>query len=533
LPAGVIALCFLLGSPLTGSASAKTRSYLEEDKSLTQDYAAIEGAMVGVVLPGGPEHFIQVEQSTKSLLPSPQGPAVGETICRDAMGVFDGPAASCEVIISGIVHKDGELRDTVAHEVFHVFQEVMAGTLANFLSMPYKSWLIEGSASWVESDLIKSDRGARSEWTRYLRSPGKPLFSRDYDGVGFFGHMAQTGISPWKRFKAMFAATSSKAAYEAGISSNVDFLDSEASVFFREPSFGSAWNAQGANVPSKAEVNFKAPTVKITRTTPPVTLRAKPYADGEWNLSVSGLPSTESVVEVKVDSGYARLHSTHGGDVDAVNPKQVLLCTDPKGCSCPSHHADYEQFKTGDIALTAGMSEGSLTLTRRRPCEVLLPVISCETLLPDFTDEVSNAVQPLVGSPLSSTVTQGGSTDSTCAFLVKAGGSTDAEGDFRGLTAPIVSVLHASSAAGAQKYYEIISRAGAPNFLISHPKLGAESQIETKSEVGPKGFTEYSSFAMLRISNVVVYYGLYSTGGNTEASPTGSLNLLALVASRL
>jgi hypothetical protein len=524
---GVLACCLSLCS----SASAK--SYLAEDESLTSDYAAIEGAMVGVVLPGGPESFIHVVQSSKSVLPSPSGPADGETDCYDASGDPIGPAVGCKVVIAKVAHTNGELRDTVAHEVFHVFQVVMSGTIANFYSEPRKDWLIEGSASWVESDLIKGDKGASAEWAHYLRSPGQPLFSRSYDAIGFFGHMAQVGISPWKRFKAMFAATSSLAAYEAAIGTSINFLDSEASVFFREALFGSAWNAQGPNVPGKTAVGFKPAAVKITKGTPPTTLSVKPFADGAYELTIGGLPSSESVVEVKVDAGYVRLRSTHGGHVDAVDPKQVLLCTDPKGCKCPSHPNDYEQFRTGDLALTAGKLEGKVELIRRRPCEVLVSSVPCNVILPGFSTEVSTAVEPVVGAPLSATVTSpGGSTDSTCAFLVK-GAATGPEDSFVGVVAPIISVLRATSAPGAAKYYEISTKVPAPGYAIAHPDIGTEAELLTKSEIGSSGQTEYSSLAFVRVSNVVVDYNLYSTGGNSEASPAESLRLLTEVAREL
>ena len=35
------------------------------------------------------------------------------------------------------------------------------------------------------------------KWMWYLDSPTRPLSQREYDGVGFFAHLAETGTDPW------------------------------------------------------------------------------------------------------------------------------------------------------------------------------------------------------------------------------------------------------------------------------------------------------------------------------------------------
>jgi hypothetical protein len=63
--------------------------------------------------------------------------------------------------------------------------------------------------------------------------------------VGFFGHLAASGISLWSEFPDIFRQTSPQAAYEAAIGGNREVLNSEASVFFRKPAFGREWDQQG------------------------------------------------------------------------------------------------------------------------------------------------------------------------------------------------------------------------------------------------------------------------------------------------
>src|ERR1019366_7003370 len=100
-----------------------------------------------------------------------------------------------------ISHSESEssLRGVIAHEVFHVYEGRMSGSEATNISHP--GWLMEGAATWVESELVPNDRIARQDWGEYLSTPATELPARSYDGVGFFGHMVASHINPWTRFK--------------------------------------------------------------------------------------------------------------------------------------------------------------------------------------------------------------------------------------------------------------------------------------------------------------------------------------------
>ncbi len=125
--------------------------------------------------------------------------------------------------------------------MFHCLSAQIAGTLATYNAQG--QWLSEGAAAWVESDLVANDPDARAWWAKYLNTPGTPLFSRDYDAIGFFGHLASGGIDPWRRFAAMFSAPSDAAAYAASGAGDADVLDSEASAFFGDSTLGDDWTA--------------------------------------------------------------------------------------------------------------------------------------------------------------------------------------------------------------------------------------------------------------------------------------------------
>jgi hypothetical protein len=323
----------------------------------------------------------------------------------------------------------------------------------------------------------------------------------------------------------MFATTTNAAAYgAAGVTKT--FLDNEASVFFRDPGLGPEWDQKGRNVPSASAVRFKPVQVHaVAKAMAPLVV--KPYADGAYELDIRGLPSRMPVLEVNVLKGNVRLRSTSGGSVDEVDPSQVLLCSSPKGCSCPSRPNHYQRFQKGDLAITGGAGGGEVELVARTPCEVLLPAVSCTTLLPGF----GPLILSVGGKPTSyETRKPDGTVDSGCAFLYNGVERTGFEGEseFVGAIAPVVNVLRASTIGGAIKVFEILSA----SVVGSRPKIGDEAALATREAAGPKG-VEYGSSAIVRVHNVVANYALISTPGNTEADPAQSLALLAKVAAKL
>ena len=391
-------------------------------------------------------------RSTNTVTPTPAG-----AVTEIAWNASATEAVGARITIYGIAHSEhgGLIRGVIAHEVFHVFEARMSGTEA--VSDAHAGWLEEGAATWVESDLVSHDRTAADDWDEYLGTPTRELFARVYDGVGFFGHMASSAISPWGRFKAMFKTTNSDAAWNDAVGGQTGYLDSESSAFFREARLGSAWEQTGQNVPSVKQVRAKPVAVAVTKGSPPARLLAKPHSDGIFDVSIKGLPTTEAVVEVVLGSGNARIAATEGGHLNEVVGGQILLCSDPKGCSCPTRPNHYEAFERGDIAVTGGAAGGSVTLTRRKPCEVLLPGVPCEKLLPGYSAETAHGIGALVGQPggLTQSVSRpGGSSASICAFLTKG---VTVEGNFKGVIG-FDEVVTTPSIAGAEMYFSLLAR---------------------------------------------------------------------------
>jgi hypothetical protein len=544
-PRGALGLLATLASlaVLAPAALAKP-SYLTHDRSLVNYYVAAEGAKLGVSLPGGTGKFIELTESAAHTLveAQPDGTTVeaaAETSCHSASGSQEGPAASCRITVARIAHEEGEgeLRSTIAHEVFHVFQAVMSLTLQNF-NRKESGWLTEGSATWVEAALVHNAPTARSWWETYLRSPHVPLFSRTYSAVGFFGHLASSGVSPWSKFKAMFAATSNDAAYAAAVGSNQLLLNSEASMFFREPSFGSAWDVQGPDVPSPAEVGFKPTNVKMAGAQE--LLSVAPYSDGAYHVTTKKMPAGKPILEVRVSGAHIRLHSTEGGNVNAIDPGNVKLCTDSKGCSCPGRpSAALEQFKEGDLAITGGPTGGDVWLVPHARCETLLGPRSCEGLLPGFTIALGKTLEEESGAKLAQETGNPaiGYYSSVCAFPVAKGESVEnAQGEsvFDGATAILVEVTRYPSVTQAEGAFTLpppLPSPAAPPTAV--PGIGSQAGIVTANETNGAGEKVFASFADVRVDNVLASFSLLSSGGSDEADPPSTLMLLSQVASEL
>lgn len=523
------------------SVAGANPSYLAGDQSLVRYYAGLEGGKLGVALPGGAAKFIKLVESPERTIRETTSTgktieALGITSCRSATGKAEAPVSECTITLARAAHERGELRPTIAHEVFHVYQAVMAGTIANF-DRPGAGWLVEGSAAWVESDLAHDDYGARSWWRSYLATPHTSLFSREYDAIGFFGHMAQIGISPWSRFKAIFQATSNEAAYLAAIGSGHSFLDSEASVFFREPALGASWDVHGPNVPSAGEVRFKPTEEKLAGAQELVTVA--PYADGAYRVSTKKMPAGKPVLEVIATGVNMRLHSTDGGEVDEVDVGHLKLCTSSKGCECPSHPSGaLKQFKEGDLAVAGGPGGGSVWLIPKARCEQLLAPTKCETLLPGFSTEFGEALKEKgLHVAQEDNIPAIGYYSSDCAFSLSKGEEVEkGEGRsvFDGVIALFVDVTRYSSVAQAERSFSLpppLPAPAAPPAVV--PGVGSQAGLVSSVEVSSTGERTCASVATLRVDNVDASFSLVSSGGNTEAEATATIELMNEVVEEL
>ncbi len=558
------ALAVLLGAVLATPALARAPSaatlaaYLQEDKTLAYELAGIEGAKLGVSLPGGPTFFIHLKQSRKYSLAGQVGAEpIDAAALTDPEFLTDGTPIGCTIEIGTGAHQLGIMRGTIAHEVFHCFEPVMAGDEADWDSRATHYWLVEGAAEWAGAELAgRREPVPEDERAVYYEHPSRPLFSRTYDAIGFFDHMQSVGISPWSKFKAMFAQEDDESAYFAAVGDDLDFLTTEASVFFREAS-GWPWAPRPDNAPS-GPVRFRPATIAVgAGGHPPVDV--DPYADGVYHLVLSTMSKSKPVLELRVRKGYVRIRSSNGDDVDKVITGAIKLCSLAEGCNCPGHDEHAPIFRDGDLAITGAVLGGRVELIARKRCETVLSAPSCETLLPGYSTTVADALETISAhfeapgkfSKIEANNPSAGFHSSTCLFLFNGSiaqrrvqvttprepGVESAEpvepmveDYFRGAIASGVNVSRYATAEEAKTDLQIPFRPATNPVYARKPGVGEEAWLKTTPRKAANGEQEYESAGFVRVRNLTAYFFI---AGNANAGPDEAGALLAQVASRL
>ncbi|HEX5141181.1 MAG TPA: hypothetical protein VFX19_09570, partial [Dehalococcoidia bacterium] len=139
-----------------------------------------------------------------------------------------------------------KILSTLAHETFHCFQLDAFRTIDSYGIEP--KWVVEGQATWVQAVLASGESCCENRWDQWLETQ-VDLRTRDYDAIGFYAHLAETGTDPWTVFQHMWDAGSDNAlALEQAEANNDEFLDSWASSVMREPDRGEAWDTTGPGI---------------------------------------------------------------------------------------------------------------------------------------------------------------------------------------------------------------------------------------------------------------------------------------------
>jgi hypothetical protein len=557
-----VASGWLLTATLAAPALAKGPSagtlaaYVQEDKALAYEFAGIEGAKLGVELPGGPEGFLDVKQSSASRVVA--GTALAVTNCYAA----DDDIVGCEINVGTAPHTQHELlAATIAHEVFHAYEVVMCGKVSTCKAMSFK-WLVEGGAEWAGVQVAGKDSTSRRVVGKYFSTPSLPLFSREYTAIGFFDHLQSVGISPWSRFSVMFETTSNVSAYLNAVGGNSEFPETEASVFFREPS-GWPWAERPESEPAPANVHFTPSTVAVGASGH-APLKVAEFADGVYHLNLTHMSAGKPILELVVKKGYARIRSLEGADVDQIVKGDVKLCSATGGCNCPGQPPeDYPLFKEGDLAITGGVPGGLVELVARKRCEPLLPARSCEGALPGYSSTVADVTEERLhnfapGKFSKSEASQPaiGYYSSTCTFLFKdsssiimrpipleqesgpehgveplhlrPGEAPPEEEVFHGVIASGFSISRYGTTKAATEGLRLQARLAASSTPVHG--IGEEAFLSTRVTNNPKGGLEYSADGFVRVRNLTAYFLI---AGDEEADPTAARGLLVAVAREL
>lgn len=251
--------------------------------------------------------------------------SAAETVVRGPQGVRTGVASTCIIRISpgGSAQDPDVIENMMAHEIWHCFQGQLLGIEAY---ETYPDWNIEGGAEWVGNTIAPTANPDVGAWNDYVHYVGKRLFARSYDAIGFFSHLDQAKLDTWSRLIPMLTnGADNAAAFMAAGASSDEFLDTWASGYFREPTYGKAWDLTGPSLPPQpADV----PVKMAVDDGAVADLAAPQYAN-----SIVALSSNADVLVFSVD-GHVRL-----GD-PATKQEYVVrgtsaFCTKSGGCECP------------------------------------------------------------------------------------------------------------------------------------------------------------------------------------------------------
>jgi hypothetical protein len=261
----------------------------------------------------------------------------------DAQSQEVGPVTDCEIYFNPKVRAgtDAEKREATYHEVFHCFEAQMVPALTGYYAVASSgngpgpgAWLIEGGAAYG-MDLALAGRSAPTPfgagfWTKYFQTPTTPLFKRTYSAIGFFAHLAETGIDVMARMPAAILAVVGRggnvAAFDAllaGASADRFFATWPTSLL-RKPALGAEWDARGPGITADATVPGD---VVAGNGSPTAGGQVPAYANDDRRVAVS------SDVLLLGAHTYARMRAT-GGAFDSSSPSG-LYCTMGAACACP------------------------------------------------------------------------------------------------------------------------------------------------------------------------------------------------------
>jgi Peptidase of plants and bacteria len=277
-----------------------------------------------------------------------------------------GPVDSCTVHIQPrSLHGKGalstsDIHASLIHEMMHcyLFQKYGAATYG------FPAWFDEGASDWV-ANAIAGSHVVDGHWEDYLEHPNVALWTRTYDGIGFFVHLAESGTNPWHAILPMAAALvassdSSPSAWSAA-APTTSFLDNWGAGFAQGRYPGTPWNSTGHGLP---RYPAPLPSPVGVKDLVPVAVSSVPAG-----TMIQPLDVDSQVVHVAASGGsYGRISLGAGKDNTLAQSQGVNYCTDGSGCHCPTsspengarftHMADGPEF----VTVTGGTATGAITI---------------------------------------------------------------------------------------------------------------------------------------------------------------------------
>jgi hypothetical protein len=272
------------------------------------------------------------------------------TALADAM-IYNGSYCGIALYPSGQALSDGDLASALTHELFHCFQR-------RWRDVVIAPWLGEGSATWAAAK-IDEERGYVSGlitnwWNNWLDLPYVPLFERDYGALGFFAHIEEAGLDPWKTIRKMVEQPDPAKAYD--LATDPEMLNTLTTGYFREPALGKGWDLTGPGIPQTGPEILKA-TIDSSED---VLVGAQARSADQREMAIKS-----EVVDVSVEPGAlvnGRLRDSDGTEYPLA---QGSYCAKPNGCTCPKGESGPSQPLHGKalVAVWGGPADTGATFT--------------------------------------------------------------------------------------------------------------------------------------------------------------------------
>lgn len=234
--------------------------------------------------------------------------------------------------------------EIVTHEEFHCYQLQLLGPAYN--DVP--DWVSEGLPRWVDLSLFPANPlpSAAGDLEDYFKSPTAPLFTRKYDAVGFWSHLADVTHGFWDRIPKIVHASahSNEATVDAALEGVTDeqFFGSWGSSAANPPGGDAAWTAESPFPPRDPYAS--APRTINTAGAPntQVSVPLDPYTTIPIRIDPPSAPAGEiETIRIDLDGAYGRFGVNTNYTGPALDDK--TFCADATSCptinpapgSCP------------------------------------------------------------------------------------------------------------------------------------------------------------------------------------------------------
>jgi Predicted Zn-dependent protease (DUF2268) len=296
-------------------------------------------------------------------------PVNGSVVLADALplnaqeGYGSGTPVTCRVRVT----TDGEkqtsqfLRLMIAHEVFHCFQFDIHGgwTLPD-------AWITEGMADWaaLTVDPVPYAVGGKN-LEKYINTPHTPLFQRDYDAVGSWGHVDDLFPSFWTSIPTILNAGSNESSFVLAGGSSDAFLTTWGSSVFRANGYGAPWEIHSPIAPPGFGALHGAVQSLDTSVMPFIPVDAEPYTTSQYTITSS---AADPLLHVTI-TGHARLGLT----TNYTKLENVWFCVGGAPCVCPKNTeghvpATLPLANAAALALSGDPDSGAHGELNSRPC---------------------------------------------------------------------------------------------------------------------------------------------------------------------